>query len=470
MGPLLSAQPKEIRTTGNSTQLADAQEAFFLSQKTQSCEFRVEQLRKIKNALQMHQESIYQALYLDLGKSRREAYVTEVSTVNREIDYFLKNLKKLTRRRRVATPIFLQPARSYIYPEPLGRVLIISPWNFPFLLTLIPLIGAIAGGNCVVVKPSEISKHSSDLLQKILAECFSPEHVSLLQGGPGVSQDLLAQRWGHVFFTGSPEVGKIVARSCAEHLNPMTLELGGKSPVVVTKNANLTLAARRIIYGKGTNAGQTCVAPDYILAHADIRQQLIEQLKEQILLQYGTDASKNQEYGRIVNLAHFDRLVELQKSCKVIHGGQHNRNERFFELTLLDRPDPDAKISSQEIFGPLLPIIPYSTFPEMIQFILAKPKPLASYIFSDNESEIADFVTRISSGGGCINDTIVHPSNTNLKFGGIGASGIGSYHAYQSFRTFTHAKSMVQSSTSFDLPIRYLPAFPWKEKILRLVK
>ncbi len=461
--------PEETSET-QLLQLDEIQEKYFFSNKTRSVEFRIEQLKKLKSALQSHLEEIYQSLRLDLGKSKREAYVTEISSINSEIAYFTKNLKELAHRRRVATPIFLQPAKSYIYPEPLGRVLIISPWNFPFLLSIVPLIGAIAGGNCVVLKPSEISTHASQVIKQIIDKIYPPEYVSVVLGGAETSQTLLKKHWGHVFFTGSPLVGKVVARACAEQLNPMTLELGGKSPVVVSRTANLPIAARRIIYGKGTNAGQTCVAPDYILAHADIREELISLLKQEIVRQYGLDASKNSEYGRIVNLTHFDRLVELQRGNHVLFGGNHNRAQKYFDLTLLDSPNPKAKISSEEIFGPLLPILSYSKYQEVVQYVLAKPKPLASYIFSEDKDEIAHFINDISFGGGCVNDTIVHPSNTNLKFGGIGASGIGSYHAYQSFRTFSHYKSIVKSPTYVDPSIRYLPSSRWKEKLLGLIK
>jgi aldehyde dehydrogenase (NAD+) len=294
--------------------------------------------------------------------------------------------------------------------------------------------------------------------------------VTVTLGGAEESMELLRSPWGHVFFTGSPQVGQVVAKACAEHLTPMTLELGGKSPVMVTQNANLTIAARRIIYGKGLNAGQTCVAPDYVLVHSDVKEALIEKLKDQIQIQYGESQIHCGEYGRIVSTRHFDRLIDLLKNCKILAGARHIRDQRFMELTLVDEPDAQARISKEEIFGPLLPIYSYQNFQEAIKLLKSRPKPLAAYIFSENRSEISQFVSEFSFGGGCVNDTIVHPSNSNLKFGGIAASGIGSYNAHQSFRTFSHAKPIVDSLTSVDLSIRYLPAKSWKYKFLRLIK
>lgn len=446
-----------------------SQARFFDSGKTKSLEFRKKSLLKMKSWITQNEHLIFESLHEDLHKSERESLFTEILAILNELDYFIKNVDKLSERKRVKTPLFLLPASSYLYCEPLGQVLVISPWNFPYMLSLIPLIGAVAAGNCVILKPSEFSVRSSLTMERMISECFQEEHVRVVQGGPQSTQSLLEHRWGHVFFTGSCAVGKIIAERSGAKLTPVTLELGGKSPVVVTQKSNLKMAARRIIFGKSLNAGQTCVAPDYVLVESSQRDALVSYLIKEINRQFGELTVGHPGYGKIINQKHFDRLVRLLDQAEVIHGGQSDREKRFIDLTIMGPPRKGSILATEEIFGPLLPIISFEKIEEAISHIKQGNKPLAAYIFSENQSEIDFFLSELSFGGGCVNDTIVHPSNSNLKFGGVGNSGIGSYHGHQSFVTFSHMKPIVRSSTLVDPSIRYLPESSWKTRLVRFL-
>lgn len=445
------------------------QMSFFASNRTKDLSYRIESLKRMKEWILLNEDRILEALQRDLHKSTREALFTEILAILNELDYFIRNVKKLSKKKRVRTPIFLWPSSSTLYHEPLGQVLVISPWNFPFMLSLIPLVGAVAAGNCVVLKPSEFSVHSSQLMERLVAECFEEDHVKVIQGGVRTTQYLLSHKWGHVFFTGSCSVGKIVAAKSGNLLTPVTLELGGKSPVVVTKSSSLKIAARRIIFGKIMNAGQTCVAPDYVLVEKSCKDELVSLMILEIKKQLGELTPEHEDYGKIINLKHFDRLVELLNQAKLLHGGRHDRERRFMEISLVDAPEPGSQLENQEIFGPILPVISYENLNEAMLHIGKDKKPLAAYMFSENQEEIDLFLRDVSFGGGCINDTIIHPSNSNLKFGGIGNSGIGSYHGHQSFVTFSHKKPIVRSSSGIDLSVRYLPASSWKTKIVRFL-
>ncbi len=447
--------------------IMDLQQDYFASGRTKEYGFRKEQLRRLRESLDRFEKAILSALKEDLGKAERESYMMEIALIGKEIRYFQKNLKYFMKPEKRATPLYLLPAKSYRYPEPLGQVLIQSPWNYPFLLNLVPLVGAVAAGNCAVIKPSEVSSHSSQVLAELIHDAFAEEYVSCFLGGAQVSQQLLSYGWNHVFFTGSIQIGRLVASACAKTLTPTTLELGGKSPVIVTQHANIPLAARRIIFGKIPNAGQTCVAPDYILVQEAYRDQLIAALKDEIHSQLGHDIHKNSCYGRIVNTAHFDRLVGLIQEGEVAYGGNHDRQELYIEPTILENVTSDSRLFHDEIFGPLLPLFTYERFDEMVKFIRDKPKPLAAYLFSEDSDEVEKFRDKVAFGGGCINDTIVHLSNNELSFGGIGQSGFGAYHGKYSFDTFSHHKSIVQVSSKFDLPFRYLPESPLKSRVLR---
>lgn len=461
-------ETQTLSTRGTSlARVMSLQQDYFSSGRTAEYGFRKEQLRRFHDNFLRFEEDLALAVKKDIGKPYREAYTMELALIAKEIRYFQKNMAKLMKVKRVATPLFLFPARSYRQPVPLGQVLILSPWNYPYLLTLIPLVGAIAAGNCVVIKPSEVGSYSSQVMADLIHESFDEEYVSSFLGGPGLSQELLTHPWGHVFFTGSTSVGREVAGACAKTLSPVTLELGGKSPAIVSATANIALAARRIIFGKLSNVGQTCVAPDYLLVQSSIAEPLIAALKDELQRQLGVDLENNSGYGRIINESHFDRLVAMMKGGDIIYGGRHDRQDLFMEPTLLTNIPPESPLFNREIFGPLLPIFTFHKFEEAMEFVNKKTKPLAAYIFSEDKLEINRFKREIPFGGGCVNDTIIHLSNNELPFGGVGHSGIGSYHGKYSFDTFSHYKSIVHVSSRLDLPFRYLPETPIKNKVMR---
>ncbi len=433
------------------------QRDFYKSGKTLSIPFRIAMLKKLRTAILTHEKQIADALYADLGKSEYESFMCECGIALSELSYMIKHTRRFAKEKRVRTPLAQFPSRSYQKPSPYGSVLIMSPWNYPFLLTLGPLANAIAAGNTAILKPSAYSPATGTLVARIIGECFPPEYIAVVTGGRAENTALLTQKFDLVFFTGSTAVGKEVLRHTAEHLTPAVLELGGKSPCIVDSSARLALAARRIVFGKFLNCGQTCVAPDYILCDVRIKDALISELKEQIRVQYGEDPLTNPDYGRIVNEKHFDRLLSLIDRDKTVLGGESDRARLKIAPTLLDGVTFDDAVMGEEIFGPILPILTYESFDEVIPRLSDRPKPLALYLFSENRQNIKAITERLSFGGGCVNDTVIHLATSNMGFGGVGESGMGAYHGKAGFNAFSHTKSIVSKGTRIDLPMRYQP-------------
>lgn len=419
--------------------------------------YRKETLIKLLNNLIIHEDEIVDALYKDFKKPAFESVVTETNFVITELKHTIKKMKSWSKRTRVLPSIINFPSQDYIYKEPYGKVLIIAPWNYPYQLALCPLVSAVAAGNQIVIKPSELTPNTSGIIAKIIRKTFHEEHVKVVEGGIEVSQDLLSERWDYIFFTGSIPVGKIIAKAAAQHLTPTTLELGGKSPCIVDETANLKLAAKRIVWGKFLNAGQTCVAPDYIVVHHDVKSKFIDFLKQEINIAYGENPEKSDDFARIVNTKNWERVKSLIEPTKVIFGGQSTANTLYIAPTLIDESDIDSEIMQEEIFGPVLPILTYKNKAD-IQIIFSKyEKPLALYVFTENDTFANEIIQKYSFGGGCINDTVIHLSNSRLPFGGVGHSGSGAYHGKYSFDTFSHKKSMIKKATWLDLPLRYAP-------------
>jgi acyl-CoA reductase-like NAD-dependent aldehyde dehydrogenase len=419
--------------------------------------FRKDSLIKLLNVITTHENEIIQALYDDFKKPPFESVLTETSYVISELKDTIKNLHKWANPKMVFPSVLNFPSTDYIYKEPYGKVLVIAPWNYPFQLALCPLISAVAAGNQVVLKPSELTPKTSAIITKIIERTFHIDHVEVKEGGIEVAQKLLSQRWDYIFFTGSIAVGKIVAKAAAEHLTPVTLELGGKNPCIIDETANLKLAAKRIVWGKFINAGQTCIAPDYILIQKDMKSHFMEFMKQEITKAYGKNPEQSPDYTRIINTKHWRRLVNMIEEDKVFSGGQTNIEDHYIAPTLIDESDPDSLIMQEEIFGPLLPILSYETEAEIKNIISKYEKPLALYIFTENQSFAKKIIRKYSFGGGCINDTLVHFSNKRLPFGGVGHSGIGAYHGSLSFDTFSHRKGIVKKANWLDLPMRYAP-------------
>ena len=450
-----------------------AQRSHFATGKTRSLAFRQQQLKTLKTAVTTAADDISAALKADLGKCALEAFVSEIALVTGDIDYALKHLSGWTQPHRVRVPIPFQPASGQLAPEPLGVVLIISPWNYPFQLALGPLVSAIAAGNCAILKPSEVSAHTSALLARLIASTFPSDYVSVIEGGVETSQALLAEPFDHLFFTGSPTVGKIVMRAAAEHLTPVTLELGGKSPCVVTASANIEVAARRIVWGKCFNAGQTCVAPDYLLVDKRVKTDLLAAIAQTTAAFFGDDMARSPDYGRIVSDRHFQRLKRMMDGAiasgeKVI-GGHSDAEARYMSLTVVDKVPAEAEVMQEEIFGPILPVLDYVDFEEAITFINQRPKPLALYLFSTDAAQQHAIQTQTSSGGLCFNETISQYAIPELPFGGVGQSGMGAAHGKAGFDTFSHHKSVLKKSNRLDLPLRYPPyrgKLPWLKKLL----
>lgn len=443
-----------------------AQTEFFSSGKTKDIRFRLEQLKKLKSAILKYEDKIYDALHKDLHKSKVEAYASEIGLVLKEISLFQKKLKKWSKPQRVKSPLLFPLSKSRIYSEPFGKVLIISPWNYPFGLSITPLIGAIAAGNTVVLKPSEISSNTSQVLEDMLKSAFQSRYVATFQGGAETSQELLSHKFDYIFFTGSERVGKVVYQAAASQLTPVTLELGGKSPCIVDKNCNLDKASRRITYGKFLNCGQTCIAPDYLFVHEEIKADLIDQIKIRIAEFYGKDPKQSADYGRIIRKEHFEKLQRLMKDSKIIFGGNNEIEEHYFEPTLIEG-DENSAIMQEEIFGPILPVFSFKEIGEVTDLVSSRPKPLALYIFSDNKKFLREILQQTSSGAVCINDTVIHFANENLPFGGVGSSGIGNYHGRKSFETFSHQKSVMHNTNLFEIPKRFPPADGSTLKILK---
>lgn len=446
-----------MMTAQEIQELLARQRAFFQSGRTLALDFRLAQLAKLYQAVQKYESEINAALLHDLGKSFFEGFMCESGLVLGEISFMRKHLKKFAKPCRVRTPMAQFAAKSFITPEPYGNILIMSPWNYPILLTLEPLVDAIAAGNTAILKPSAYAPASSEILQKIVSECFSPEYVAVVTGGRAENSALLGQKFDLIFFTGSQNVGREVLRQAAENLTPVILELGGKSPCIVEESADIALAAKRIVFGKFLNCGQTCVAPDYILCQQSIKDELVRELIKQIKLQFGEEPLKNPAYGKIINEKHFSRLLGLIDNEKVIFGGTHDSTTCRIMPTVMDQVTVQDKVMGEEIFGPILPILTYENFDTLINELKNKPKPLALYIFSHDEKHIDRTVRELSYGGGCINDVVIHLASNRLPFGGVGSSGMGSYHGKSGFNAFTHYKSIVDKKTWIDLPMRYQP-------------
>lgn len=445
----------------------EKQREFFASGKTLDLKFRLEQLENFRQGILRWEGEILRALETDLGKPAFEAYETEVGLVLEEISFAKKHLRGWARPNRVRTPLLHFPSKSKIVKEPLGVVLIMSPWNYPFQLTMAPLAAALAAGNCAVLKPSRYAAATAEVMEKLIRDCFSPEYVCLLQGGRDVNAALLRERFDHIFFTGSVGVGKSVMRAAAEHLTPVTLELGGKSPVLVDETADIDLAARRIVWGKCLNAGQTCVAPDYLLIDQSIKDAFLEEVKKEIAAQFGENPLENPNYGKIINEKHFQRLKGLMDAKKVVVGGQVKEQTRQIAPTVMDHVDATDAVMGEEIFGPILPVLTYESIGQAERFILSRPHPLALYLFTTDAKTEDRFLRFIPFGGGCINDTIIHLATSRMGFGGVGQSGMGSYHGKKSFETFSHEKSIVKKYNWIDLPVRYQPYTTKKQRLLR---
>lgn len=432
--------------------------------------YRKEKLKKLLHYIQKNENEIIQALYDDFRKPAFESVLTETSYVISELKATIKNIHKWARPKKIFPSILNFPSTDYIYSEPYGKVLIIAPWNYPFQLALCPLISAVAAGNQVVVKPSELTPNTSKIIAGIIAEVFDKNHVEVIEGGVEAVQKLLAQRWDYIFFTGSPTVGKIVAKAAAENLTPVTLELGGKNPCIIDATANLKLAAKRIVWGKFINAGQTCIAPDYILIQKDMKNSFINYLKEEITNAYGENPEISPDFARIINAKNWQRLVSMIEPEKVIFGGQTDEENRYIAPTLIDEPAIDSPIMQEEIFGPILPILTYEKEEELNIIISKYEKPLALYVFSENSIFAKRIIQNFSFGGGCINDTVVHFSNKRLPFGGVGHSGIGAYHGKLSFDTFSNKKGIVKKANWLDLSMRYAPYKGKLKSIKKLLK
>ncbi len=423
----------------------------------------------LKNLLQTiiaHENKIIEALYNDLKKPVFEATISESSYVISELKHTIRHLKSWSKPKMVFPNLVNFPSLDYIYKEPYGKVLIIAPWNYPFQLALSPLIGAIAAGNTAVVKPSEHTPHTAQIIQEIINQVFDKEQVDVQLGDAAVAQNLLQQRWDYIFFTGSVAVGKIVAKAAAKNLTPVTLELGGKNPCIVDASANLQLAARRIVWGKFSNAGQTCIAPDYVLVEKSVKNTFFDFLKIELINAYGLNPETSPDYARLVNKVHFERMQSLLKDNLVLVGGDSNLDELYFAPTIVNEPKRDSKLMQDEIFGPILPLISYETEGDLTNIINSYEKPLALYVFSTKSKFAKHIIQKFSFGGGCINDTMVHFLNNKLPFGGVGNSGIGAYHGKSSFDTFSHKKAIVKKANWLDIPLRYAP---YKEKV-KLVK
>ena len=447
--------------------LVTRQRKFFQTGATLPVSVRITALRGLYTAIVKYENEIHDALKKDLGKSGFESYMCETGLVLEEISYMLKHIRRFAGEKRVRTPLSQFHSRSFKKPSPYGVTLIMSPWNYPFMLTLSPLVDALAAGNTAVVKPSAYSPNTSEILRKILSQCFDPQYVAVVTGGRAENTCLLREHFDYIFFTGSQTVGKEVMRNAAEYLTPVTLELGGKSPCIVDQTADIRLAARRIVFGKYLNCGQTCVAPDYIYCHRSVKDSLVKEIQRQIQLQYGEEPLHNPDYGKIINKKHFDRILGLIDEKKVVHGGNSDRDTLRIEPTVLDNVTFADPVMQEEIFGPLMPVLVFDNLDEAITRINAMPHPLALYFFTSDKAAAKDVTSRCGFGGGCINDTIIHLATTEMGFGGFGESGMGAYHGKTGFDTFSHYKSIVDKKTWIDLPMRYQPYRKMHEKMVR---
>lgn len=484
-------------------EILNRQRAFFRSGKTLSADFRKLYLKALKQTVLEMQDEIGEALKTDLGKSHAESYMCETGLTLSEIRYALKNISGLSRKRRVSTPLAQFPARSYIMPEPYGNVLIMSPWNYPFLLCLSPLVSAVAAGNTAIIKPSAYSPATSALIRRIIGKVFPEEYVAVIEGGREVNAGLLEQKFDYIFFTGSKSVGKIVMSKAAAHLTPVTLELGGKSPVIVTPSAEIKVSADRIVFGKFLNCGQTCVAPDYVFVHESIVNEFLEACRESVRKMFGEEPLKNPDYGKIVNRKHYDRLclaidqaltaqhnnhgTSISETCteeslatqnttktEAFIKGERDENALKIAPTIVrigqvNDPETDSlTLMQDEIFGPVMPVLTYSDIRDVIDYIDQRPRPLATYIFTSDRRQKKELLEKLHFGGGCINDTIIHLATDNMPFGGVGESGMGNYHGKFGFDTFSHMKSIVDKPVWLDLPMRYQPYTALKERLVKM--
>ncbi len=448
----------------NFSEILNQQKIFFRTQATKNIEYRKESLKKLKTIFKQNEALLYEAIYKDFRKSEFDTFSTELAFFYDEIDFYLKKLSTLAKPKKVKTNLLNQLGKSKIYSEPYGNCLIIGAWNYPYLLSLVPMVSAIAAGNTVILKPSEISYHSALAMQKIMTECFTENYITVICGGVEETTKLLELKFDHIFFTGSTKVGKIIYQAAAKHLTPVVLELGGKSPAIVTANANLDVAARRIVWGKFLNAGQTCIAPDYLLVDQKIKPQLIEKLKQEITKANYTHNAEH--YCNIINARNFERLTQYILPEKITYGGNADAKTLYIEPTLMDNVTWEDDIMQDEIFGPILPILSYINFDETLDNLLDKDKPLSAYLFSDDGFEKQKFATRFSFGGGCINDTLMHIINPHLPFGGVGGSGMGNYHGKFGFDTFSHKKSILEKANWGEPNWKYPPYTDSKKGIL----
>lgn len=448
--------------------ILSSQRKYFSTGSTLNVNTRIAALTKLKDSIIKHETEIQEALRRDLGKSNFESYMCETGLVLSEISYMLRHIRSFAREKTVLTPLAQFHSRSYKKPSPYGVVLIMSPWNYPFLLTLDPLVDAIAAGNTIVLKPSAYSPYTSEIIRRIISDCFDRQYVAVVTGGRSENTCLLKEHFDYIFFTGSQSVGREVMKHAAEYLTPVTLELGGKSPCIVEKTANLKLAARRIVFGKYLNCGQTCVAPDYIYCDRSVKDRLIKEIKKQIQKQYGKQPLERDDYGKIINKKHFNRVQNLIDKNKVIWGGKADPSTLRIEPTVLDNVTFGDAVMQEEIFGPVMPILTFDSLDEAIRNINSMPHPLALYIFTGDRPAAGKVMSRCGFGGGCINDTIIHLATSEMGFGGFGQSGMGSYHGKDGFDTFTHHKSIVDKKTWLDLPMRYQPYKKLNEKLIRM--
>jgi aldehyde dehydrogenase (NAD+) len=445
--------------------ILETQKEYFKTRATRDVGMLKKLLTKLRSEILAKEDAIYEAVYKDLRKSKFEAYFSEIGVVVSEIDSTLKHIDSWSKPRKIRAAGLNFPSRDYIYSEPYGTVLIIAPWNYPFQLAVAPLIAAIAAGNTVVLKPSENTTHTSQLIEDILSAVFIPEHVKVVQGGIPETTMLLKERWDYIFFTGSVAVGKIVAKAAAPYLTPVTLELGGKNPCIVDNSMSTQLIAKRLVWGKFVNAGQTCIAPDYLLVHSSIKAQLISDLKTEIIKAYGENPQTSSDYPRIVNATHLSRLTSMLTDSNVIFGGTYDVSDSYLAPTLIDEPSLDSEVMKDEIFGPILPILSYETESDIDSVLSQYEKPLGFYVFSNDTSFYKKMIETYSFGGGTVNDTMVQFGNSRLPFGGVGESGIGAYHGRLGFDTFSHKKGIVIKANWIDIPLRYAP---YKNKLKKL--
>jgi len=448
--------------------IISSQREFFKSQKTKDLDYRLSLLRALKVEILTNEQAVIGALNKDFKKSEFEGYLSEFGIVISELNFAIKNLKRWAKPKRIKSSLLTFPSKDYLYPEPFGTALIIAPWNYPFLLAMEPLIMAIAAGNTVVIKPSELTENTSKLITRIIKNVFPETIATSIQGGVEISTELLAQKWDYIFFTGSTHVGKIVAQAAAKHLTPVVLELGGKSPCIIDDSVNLKLVARRLVWGKLLNGGQTCIAPDYVIAKSNIKEDLIAVLKTEINKQYGENPENSLDFPRIVNKNNTKRLETLLQDSNIVFGGKINVNECYISPTLVDQPSLNSQLMQEEIFGPILPILTYNTEEDIEHIIWNLEKPLSLYVFSNKTSFIKSTIEKYSFGGGVINDLLIHFGNHRLPFGGVGASGMGKYHGKHGFNTFSNTKPIVKRGNWFDPSFRYAP-YKGKMSLLKLV-